>query len=288
MSLESDAPVLPQPLPPPPRQIRRRQGWLLGAVPWWGWLMLGLSLACLATALSRQVSVWSTALLGVIVPGKVLGVTPPAEPGSGARVQLEYHVLGQPYRKEAVIAERFLSQIGPGARVRVRVWSRWPTQAQLLEPPELPSPVTAAWWWAAVLSSASSGILFWRWLRRPLAQRALVRHGMATWGSIVQLEADAGSAEVRWVHVCYQAPRHGLSEAQAAAGTSVPLKEWRVVLPLPPQARACVHPGMAVTVLYDPHLPQRSLIYLFADYEALGSASAAPAASQQEKEYGDV
>jgi hypothetical protein len=74
----------------------------------------------------------------------------------------------------------------------------------------------------------------------------------------------------------YRAPRHGLGPDAAAEGEAdAPTKVWQLVMAVGPKDFEAARVGAPVTVLYDPHKPSRSVIYPFAEYEAVEPPAAA-------------
>jgi hypothetical protein len=264
---------LPQPLPPPPRAVRRRpgRGWLLGRVPLvvrlLGLAGVGLLLAALWLLGSSSV----VALFGTTVPGKVTGLVP-APPGgaSAPRVQFAYHVGIQEYAAEEPVDERAFAKLYEGAPVKVKVLRPWPGQPRLVEPPRPSERHPVALLGLAVVWNAAAAAMLWRHLRKPLAQRRLVREGLATPGSVV---AKDGDGRPPWlVQFCYQAPTRGLTREAAAGGAdgaAVAMKEWQVIMQVGRKEFEAAQVGAAVTVLYDPRKPSHSLVYPFAEYEAV-------------------
>jgi hypothetical protein len=269
--------ALPEVLPPPPRTVRHRpgRGRLLGHVPLVVWLLGLAGLGLLLLAVWLLAFPWFIGLFGSTVRGKVTGLYP-APPGGGAppRVKYSYYVGEQEYSgDDAVDKETFDRRLYEGATVRVRVLRRLPDYPRLVEPAAQPTLPGGCLFWGALLWNAGIGFVVWALLRRPRRQRRLVREGLATAGRVVAKEADAGRRAGGVVQYAYRAPRYGLKhppDGPAEAGAGPALKEWQVVTAVGPKDFAAVEVGAPVLVLYDPGRPSRSLVYAFAEYEAVG------------------
>jgi hypothetical protein len=109
-----------------------------------------------------------------------------------------------------------------------------------------------------------------------LRQRALVREGVAVEGVVVGKEAGSGGGRSGSVQFCYRAPRYGVADRYKDRA-AVADKEWQVRMAVSRADFEAATVGAAVTVLYDPRQPSRSLLYAFAEYEAVdGSADPRP------------
>ncbi len=271
---EAGPPAAPQPLPPPPRHARHRPGHrrLLGHVPLLVWPLCAAGVGVLLFTLWLAISSWVVTWFGVTVPGEVTGKSDVTEKGvRGGRLKFTYHVRQVEYEGEDLVDEDAFDSLHIGAHIKVRVLSSWPTRPQLVEPPGRAASGRGGWLLLALLGNVALWFLFRLCLREPLRQRALVREGVATEGAIVRKE---GRRRAWAVQFAYRAPRYG---ADAAGGAPAADKEWQVRMRVGWPDYEAAQVGDAVTVLYDPRQPSRSLIYQFADYEAVEPPAEAPA-----------
>jgi hypothetical protein len=226
----------------------------------------------LLLTLWRTASVWAVTWFGVTVDGEVTGKSDLPERGvRGGRLKFTYHVRGEEYSAEDTVDEDALDSLHVGAAVKVRVLSGWPDHPQLVEPSGRAGRGRGLWLGLAVLGNVALGTLFRRCLREPLRQRALVREGVATEGVIVRKEVRGGRRLSRAIQFCYRAPRYGVAREGDEVRAAVADKEWQVRMPVGRVDFEAAQVGDAVTVLYDPRQPSRSLIYPFADYEAVNT-----------------
>jgi hypothetical protein len=259
---------------PPPRTVGRRPGrrGLVGHVP------LVLRLLCVAGAALLLVALWLVAssllirLFGVTVPGEVTGRTAGAKGTREGRVCFTYYVKEDEYSGEDTVDEATFDWLREGTPVKVRVLPGWPRQPLLVEPAGNSARGGGIYLGLALLGNAALAALVRAYLRAPLKQRALVRAGVATQGVIVSKESGSGRHPTWAVQYCYRAPRHGVAQAAdgADAGSAtVAEKEWQVRMAVCWSDFEAARVGAEVRVLYDPRQPARSLIYPFADYQAV-------------------
>jgi hypothetical protein len=268
------SPVLAPPLPPPPRVVRRRRGhgWLLGHVPRLVWLLGLAGVSLLLPALWLVSSSLVLTLFGSTVPGKITGKSVPSSRSeTTCQVQYTYYVGEQEYAAEETIDESAAARVYVGTAVKVRVLRRWPSYARLSEPVRRSWGPRGRLLFLAVLCNGALGLALWAWLRRPLRQRRLVHDGLAVTGWVVRKDVNVARPTSWHVQYAYQAPRHGLKREAAGDGGGAATKEWQVVMTVRHRDFDAVDMGAAVTVLYDPRRPFRSVIYAFADYEVLAS-----------------
>jgi hypothetical protein len=257
-------------LPPPPRALRRRPGrrGLLGRVPLVVWVLGLLGVGLLLAALWLLASLWFIRVFGAAVPGKVTGLVPPPASGMPARVQFTFHIGTQEYAGEDAVDDKAFSRLYEGVDVKVKVLRAWPGSARLFEPAGQSSGYGGCLAFLAVTWNAALAVVLWSCLRRPLAQRRLVREGVAAAGYLLQKEDGSGWPRTWHVHYRYQAPCHG-RRAHGQDGGGAALREWEVLMQVGKQDFEAAQAGTPVTVLYDPRQPSRSLVYAFADYEAV-------------------
>jgi hypothetical protein len=269
----SSADALPQ-FPPPPRTVGRRPGrrGLLGHVP------LVLRLLCVAGAGLLLVTLWLVAsswlirLFGVTVPGEVTSTSAGAKGARDGRVRFTYYVKEDEYSAEDSVDEETFDWLRAGTPVKVRVLPAWPRHPLLVEPAGHSGRGGGVYLAFALLANAALAALVRASLREPLKQRALLRAGVATQGVVVSKDGGSGRHPSWAVQYCYRAPRHGMAQATDEAGDGRPAvadKEWQVRMAVCWADFEAARVGAAVTVLYDPRQPARSLIYSFADYQAV-------------------
>ena len=255
---------LRQRLPSPPRLARRRPGRrrLLGHVPLLVWLLCAIGFGLLLLTLWIAGSAWAISVFGMTVDGEVKARLPvPIRGDRGGRVKFIYYVKEKEYSAEDTVDEAAFAELHAGMAVKVRVLSGWPTHPLLIEPAGRSDRGWGFYLALAWLGNIALVLLVRLCLRRPLRQRALVREGVATDGVIVGKEAGSGWRPSLEVQYSYQAPRYGTALAD---------REWQVRMPVSREDFEAAHVDAAITVLYDPRQPSRSMIYPFADYEAVG------------------
>jgi hypothetical protein len=273
---EPGLPTVSHPLPPPPRLARHRPGRrrLLGHVPLVVWLLCLAGFGLLGLTLWRAGSSWAITWFGVTVPGEVTGKLDAPERGvREGRLTFTYHVRDVEYSAEDTVDEDALDALQVGAHIKVRVLMGWPDRPQLVEPSGHAGRGRGIWLGLALLGNVALWILFRRCLRKPLRQRALVREGVATEGVIVRKEVRGGRRRSWAVQFSYRAPRYGVAHEGSEPPAVVADKEWQVRMRVGWADFEAAQVGAAVTVLYDPKQPSRSLIYPFADYEAVSTPS---------------
>jgi hypothetical protein len=268
-----------EPLPPPPRAARRRPGrrGLFGHVPVGLRLLFLAGVVLLLLVLWQTGSVWFVRLFGITVPGEVTGTSPGAKGEKGGRVQFSYHVRQEEYSAEDTVDEATFEWLRQGTPVHVRVLPAFPRRALLVGPAGRAGSEGGVYLAFALIGIfALATLLRVYYLREPLRQRALVRAGVATRGVLVRKEAGGGRGP--WaVEYTYRAPRHGAAHPPDAGDLGRPAvadREWQVRMALRQADFEAARVGAAVTVLYDPRHPARSVIYRFAEYEVLPAAGA--------------
>jgi hypothetical protein len=258
-------------LPPAPRRARRRRGHrgLFGHVPLVVRLLCVAGVGLLLLALWRAASSWIITWFGVTAHGEITRRPVPQEARGGARVEFTYRVRSEDYTAEDTVDEDAFDWLHVGTPIEVRVLPMWPQRAQLVKPPGHAGRGSAVGLYFALLGNLGLAFLVRRCLREPLRQRALVREGVATEGVILEKEVDVGRRPSWGLHYSYRAPRYGSAHAEEGA---VGKKEWQVRMLVNRADYEAARVGAAVTVLYDPRRPSSSLIYPFADYEAVGTS----------------
>jgi hypothetical protein len=269
-------PHVPPRLPPPPRLARRRSGrrGLLGHVPWAVRLLCVAGVGLLLLTIWLAARSWLVTLFGGTVPGEVTGKSALAEGTREGRVQFSYHFRGQEYSAEDTVGEYAFERLHQGTTVKVRVLAAWPGHPLLVEPAGRADSGRGVYLYLALLGNIALGLLLRIYLREPRRQRALVREGVTTEGVIVGKEVAIGRRPSWAVQYSYQAPRYGGTHAEAADGERRPAvaeKEWQVRMAVRRADFEAAQVGAAVAVLYDPRQPSRSLIYPFAEYEAVST-----------------
>jgi hypothetical protein len=260
---------VPQHLPPPPRRARRRRGRPLPLlrVPLWLRLLGTLGLGLLLVALWFGFGSLAVTLLGTKVPGEITGKVVTRDRGSAeARVTFTYFVGEQEHTAEVPVSEEAAAQLYVSKKIKARVLRWWPGNPRLVEPVSQSAGTAVYLWWLVVPWLAAVGVVFWLYERRYRRQRRLVHQGRETSGKILGKETVGGRSPTGLVHFSYWAPRDGTRPA--AGDAVVPHREWEVLMPVRARDFETAQVGTAVTVLYDPHKPSRSMIYAFADYEA--------------------
>jgi hypothetical protein len=269
---------LAPPLPPPPRASRRRpgRGWLLRRVPAVVWLLGVPGVGLLLPAVWLLLSSVALALFGSTVPGKITGKTVSLVRGHTTyRVQFSYYVGEQEHEAEASVDEAAFGKASVGAAAKARVLRWWPDEPRLAEPVRPSGGNVGQLLFLSILCNAALGITVWACLRKPLRQRRLVRTGVAATGWVVRKDVNVARPTSWQVQYGYRAPRHGLCSAAspgADGDTATGDKEWHVVMTVGKKDFDAVAVSAPVTVLYDPAMPFRSVIYAFADYELAPAA----------------
>jgi hypothetical protein len=275
---EQQAADSPQRLPPPPRLVRRRPGrhGLLGHVPLAVWLLCLAGAGLLVLAVWLVVRPWLITQFGMTVSGEVTGKSPLSERARAGVVQFRYYVQEQKHEGEDTVAGEAFDRLHPGSPVKVRVLPAWPDDPVLVEPASRAGRGSGVLLVLALLGNLALAILVRAYLREPLRQRALVREGVATGGVIVSKEAGSGRRTSWAVQYTYRAPRYGLPHGGDGDGRAVAEKEWQVRMAVSQEDHEAAQVGAAMTVLYDPRQPSRSLVYDFATYEAVSPSTEQP------------
>lgn len=264
-------------LRPPPRVVRRRpgRGRLLRRVPLLVRLLGLASVGLLLFVLVLWAVPWFVVQFGRTVPGRIVSLTESRQGRSPVyRVRFVYHVGEEEFPGEARVDERTFDRLHSTAAVQVKVLPRWPGHGYLRDPAPAPRTGLLGLLCIGLVASGAFAGLLWLYLRRPLGQRRLVREGRAALGRIVHKELIAGRSRSGYVQYAYRAPRYG--KRNGAGPGEVHLrtadKEWQLRMAVDDKDFEAAVPGAAVTVLYDPRQPSRSVIYVFAEYEAVPSA----------------
>jgi hypothetical protein len=172
-------------------------------------------------------------------------------------------VGGVAYDGSNSIGAAAFTQLRKGQEIQVQILAAAPTW----EPcPVLPdhSPWTNVWLPASfgLFWSTLVGLLVWIFVSSILRARRLVRYGLPTSGVVTEKTIQRGKSTTYYLHYRFIPERAENDEAAShsrSAKTMVQKKDYE-----------SAQRGDVVTVLYDPVRPDRSLIYEFADYRAVG------------------
>jgi hypothetical protein len=241
-------------------------------VPWYVWLLCLLGAGLLLAALWLLAVPWLVGWFGSVVHATVTGksASEPPQPPS-YHVRFTYHFKGQEHSAEAAVDQATLDRLYVGLDVKVKVLGLWPDRPRLWDPRGRVSWDANCLLAGALLWVAAAAVLLWRSLRKALRQRDLVRDGVATAGWVVRKEAGGGRRATGHIHYAYRAPQFGVGRQVGTSGDGAAAaeREWQVVMAVGHRDFEAAQAGEAVLVLYDPHQPSHSVIYPFADYEAV-------------------
>jgi Protein of unknown function (DUF3592) len=256
-------------LPEPPRRLRRRPG--RGCGPLAGLWFVRLFILphtlvgiALAGAAGFGLFVW---LFGADVPGRIAGldVARGSKGGNRYQVHYAYPVAGIEYAATTNVSAHVYAGLRVGDAYPVRVFRPLPTwMPQPRGPGSSASMIFALPFFALFWNGVLSVFLWMAWVT-PWRSWLLMRHGVATAGVVVGKNTRRGSKSSvsRVVQYRYQATRE---DPGSIATTPETFEREMNVTPIDYAAARVDQP---VTVIYHPKNPKRSLVYEFAEYEAL-------------------
>jgi hypothetical protein len=249
---------------PPPRRVRARPwrswawGFLIFLVPhvWVGVFLLG-------AAVFELVETVRFSLYSHDVPGRVSRLEVRRSKGRVSHwVHFTYREGLTDARAEAAVDEAGFGLLAEGQVVDVRILPGSRAGPYLLaRGVSGPWAKLGAWWMITLFWDGFMAFLVWNAFGPRLRHRSLVRHGVAARGEVTDVVENRPSRGPRTFTIRYHfraPPPDGVEEA-----------EWQGKMTVKKLGPVEAPVGSRHTVLYDPRRPRRSLLYRFADYQAL-------------------
>jgi hypothetical protein len=255
-------------VPEPPRRLQRRPG--RGCGPLVGLWFLRLFILphtlvgiVLAGAAAFGLFVW---LFGADVPGRITNLDiSPGKKGKHYRVHYAYTVAGIEHAGTTNVSADVYTGLRLGDAYLVRVFRPLPTwMPQPRGPGSSAGMIFALPFFALFWNGILSVFLWMAWVA-PWRLWLLMRYGLATAGVVVGKETRRGNKGAI-SHVVRYRYRATLEDEGSIAATPETFEREMNVAPADYAAATVDQP---VTVLYHARNPRRSLIYEFAEYEAL-------------------
>lgn len=174
-------------------------------------------------------------------------------------VEYVYSLDGQIHsRRERVNSGVYKAlNVGDSVTLQAAPWAR--DSARIKPSGEIPEGLGLfIGWGIAAVPSTIAGGFFWYLFYIPWSQKRLVRRGEVTKGTVRDIESGDGKGG-RWYRIKYEYATRGGEPARDQTGSMVASG---------PAADA-IKVDDAVTVVYDPQRPTRSLLYAFGHYKAV-------------------
>ena len=261
--MSSDAPSFgdsftppPSAFPPPPRAVRLR------SIPWAGGCVvlflaaLGLGI-CPLTILPLTLSLFAKSA-GESVPGVVTGKEKRGNRRSDYVVLFQFELDGLTHHAEVHVDPQTYSDTKIGEAIRVRALSFWPSKSASIEEPPIGTPPNV--WSASCITLVLIGVsvlVAALLISRARARKHLARNGTPSHGMITakrQMRGKGTTYRLVFEYSIETADGPAMREAEM----DVTAKQFK-----------SVSTGQAVTVLYDPERPERSMVYCFSEYQVL-------------------
>lgn len=262
----------PGDLPLPPRRLQRRPGRGCGPLAE-SWLLrlfilphTIIGIGAIAAALF-SVFVW---LFGADVPGRItkLDITP-GKKGDYYYVHYAYTVDGIEYANTTTVSSDIYGSLRVGQAYDARVFRPVPTWMPLPRGPGSSASTLLGLLFFALFWNGLLSIGLWMAWVAPWRPWLLLRHGLATAGAVLGKEVRRGNKGAT-SHVV----RYGYAATVAEEGSLAGRREtFEREMNITPEDYVSVTVGQPVTVIYRARKPKRSLIYEFADYEAVDSCA---------------
>src|SRR5262245_41562069 len=248
----------PPPLPPPPRRVHmsawaRTRLWLLR--------LFSLPLGFVGGSLILgSFALPAVKLFGTDVTGRVIEMVQDrdSEGDQIYKVRYAYTVGGTEWQNDVQLSKEAFGTTAEGQEFPVRVLTAWP---RLAPQPNLPGQGVmgvVGWLVCTSVCTALLAVVVWFAWALPRRNVWLLRHGTAVRGVIVaKVEENVGEDGV-----CYRLRYQYRATAPDVAGAVAPApqtREGKVTVSARQYKES--KQGGAVTVLYDPRRPERSLVY---------------------------
>ncbi|MFL5341449.1 MAG: DUF3592 domain-containing protein [Gemmataceae bacterium] len=257
---------MPIDLPPPPRQLRRRSAVGCGVVVGRWFLRLFITPHCIVGIglIFNVLYIPLVLLFGTDLPGRVTDhKTYQSKGTTHYQVTYSYPVNEIDYIRVLDVNSEQYASLEVGQPFPVRVLPAWPRMHPQPLGPDNPwrnmtGMLLLVFFWNGILS-----IFVWLAWVAPWRLRQLVKYGSAVTGHVFAKETRRGKGTTYFVRYNYVVPPEESADpfvkGQSCEGRmDVTIEDFKAA-----------EEGQAVTVLYDPRKPKRSLIYDFAEYEAV-------------------
>jgi hypothetical protein len=256
-------PELSQPVPRPVRRREAAAGCIVGCVSVFILPHIYIGIFLLVTAILATLSWVGVRWYGVEMNGRVVGkeeYTSRKTQKTTYTLHYAYTVEGSEYLGQTGISAEAYAVLQKGQALPMRVLL-WEPKSHAVQLPESSLRGGGLWgnWFGALFWNGILCIFLWMTWVRPWRQRQLVRWGELTSGLVRDVRSIPEKNGVlrytiRYEYTCLPA----LNEPEqlytrSASSTNTIVAEVKV--------------GDVLTVLYDPKRPQRSVPYLFADFE---------------------
>ena len=244
----------PSAFPPPPRAVRLR------SIPWAGGALvlflaaLGLGI-CPMTVLPLSLSLLAKST-GESAPGVVTAKEKRGNRRSDYVVLFQFELDGLTHHAEVHVDPQTYSDTKIGEAIRVRALSFWPSKSASIEEPPIGTPLNV--WSSSCLTLFLIGVsvlVAALLISRARDRKHLARNGTPTHGTITakrQMRGKGTTYRLVFEYSIETADGPAMREAEM----DVTAKQFK-----------CVSTGQAVTVLYDPERPERSMIYSLSEYQ---------------------
>ncbi len=210
-----------------------------------------------------SILVW---LFGTDVPGRINSLDiSRGKKSTNFNVHYAYTVEGIDYQGSVSIVEEIYNTLQVGQAYPVRVIRAAPSWMPHPRGPGSSTGMVFMWPFMALFWNGLMSVFLWIAWVAPWRMRSLLRHGLATAGVILRTETHRGGkgGPIYRVYYGYQATPldegHVLAEPDSF--------ERKMDVTRADYNEAAI--GRVVTVIYHPKNPKRSVIYDFAEYEAI-------------------
>jgi hypothetical protein len=208
-------------------------------------------------------------LFGTDINGQITDLTTSKSKGKTFyHVSYVYTVNGVDYPRQTSVAEDVYPTLQKGQEYRVRVFWLLPgTMPQQLGPGSTPGNDALGTILAALGWNAFIAVITWFVWIRPWRMRQLVKHGTRTSGLVVGKDVVPGKSSSYKIRYSYQAPLPPTDEWT----TEMTMASFNGKMDVTKTDFDQSFLGQAVTVIYHPRRPKRSVAYDFCPYVAVES-----------------
>jgi Protein of unknown function (DUF3592) len=247
-------------IPPPPRRVRRRRGYLPIVMR-----CVFVVLLLMFTSVVSRVAFGTVRLLwfSQLLPATVTTAEVAAD-GRGRTwdITLAYQYGGADYAETVRTGRREGEELKAGDAVQVQVLPERPDRPQLYDPRYPARFVTVLMCVIGLMPVAMTARALWDLTVVPWQLRRLLRDGTVTTGVIAGKETVRGRQPTYNVTYQYPAP------PPPAAGVATAVRETMcATMTVPQEDYQAAEVGDAVAVIYCPERPRASVVPRFADYE---------------------
>jgi hypothetical protein len=199
------------------------------------------------------------------VPANVTKVlVTPGDRGPSYDIVVAYRFGEEDYSEKLNVAPQEAEALKAGDTVHVQVLPEYPDRGQLYRAHYPYVFVTVLLCLFAMGPTAGVGKMLWELYVSPWKLRALMRHGEATSGVIVDRKETSGRCPIYTVTYEYW-----LSSYSVAGRDTSPPVTLKTSMKVPKDTSLGAQVGDQVVVLYRPERPGTSVLYRYADYEII-------------------